>query len=131
MGIKIFAAKYHAPLPVAAETIIQPEAPVGIAPTGYARTFVANDLFAGFNGPTTCDNSSGERGDIMVSTISGEVVIPVTSASPLQIGQTVYCTAAGTYDLTSTTDTAIGVLECCSGVYSASGALVALKTFRD
>jgi hypothetical protein len=130
--MKIFVAKYHAPLPVTAATTIQPEAPVGVNPaTGLARTFAASDLFAGFNAPVTCDNSSGANGDTTVSSISGSVVIPVTSATAADVGSTVYCTAAGVYDLTSTTDTAIGVLECCTGIYSASGALVAIKTFRD
>lgn len=122
----------HAPLPVAAGETINPNAPVGINPaTGYARNFVAADLFAGFNSLETVNNSSGEDGDMGVSTESGSRVLPVTGAVAASVGSAVYSTAAGVYDLTSTTDTQIGVVECCVERYNATKCLVRIKTYRD
>lgn len=121
----------YAPAPVEADVSLPKNSPVGIDPaTGYARGFTAGDLFAGFSS-SQIDSTGYADGDLNIGLQGGSVVIPVTSAVATDIGSAVYSTAAGVYDLTSTTATLVGVLESCLSPYSADGCLVSIKTYRE
>ncbi len=80
--------------------------------SGYARGLVAGDVFQGF-ADRECDNSAGSAGDLNVKVRrSGYVELAVTGASAVtDAGSPVYASADGTFTLTASTNSYIGIVE--------------------
>lgn len=97
-------------LPVlTAVTVYEGSAISTVDASGYARPLIATDVnFQGF-AISAIDNTSGASGDVNVRVRTcGKIKLSVTSAVITSVGDLVYASDDGTFDLTTTTAPTVG-----------------------
>ena len=97
-------------VPVKASTLIYEGAAVGLT-AGYARGLVAGDSFVGFAQRKADNSAVATDGAINCKVIAkGLIELTITGVAVTDVGSPVYASADGTFTLTESTNSYIGVV---------------------